>query len=275
MSGYLLRNTYRVLPTLIFVCAVVQVAAQHTAAELRLSASETGIVAHRSKISRSSVESSVGAVRKALQLGVNFIEVDVRTTLDSQLVILHDGKLDRTTRTNGPMKALTLEELRKVKLKRARGETIPTLDEVASIVSGWNSSTQHKTNLYVDCKDVKPEALLGVLEKHNLHSEAVFYGSDEFLTKLRSIFPKAQIMPALRSAEELTVKAARLRPYAFDVNWKILDADLVKLIHEYHIRVFTDLLALQDNRKNYQKASEMRLDYFQTDRAKKAARVVR
>ena len=42
-------------------------------------------------------------------MGVEFIEIDVRTSSDGVLVILHDGNLDRTTSGQGPIKNLTLK----------------------------------------------------------------------------------------------------------------------------------------------------------------------
>lgn len=231
------------------------------------------ISAHRSKVSRWSVENTPNAVRKALKAGVDFIEIDVRTTRDGHIVILHDGKLDRTTRSKGVMKELTLNELQAIKLKKAADEKIPTLEEIAGIVSEWNARSSRKTHLYVDCKDAEPDALLAILEKYDLHRDAVFYGSDDLLARLRSLFPEARIMPSLRSPDELTGKAARLKPYAFDVNMKILSTSTVSQIHGYHIRVFTDLLGLHDNRKNYKTARKMRVDAIQTDRARRVLKL--
>ncbi len=236
-------------------------------------ATAPAISAHRSKISRMSVENTPNAVRQALQLGVDFIEIDVRTTRDGQIVIFHDGTLDRTTRSKGVMKELTLKELQAIKLKKAGDEQIPTLEEIASIVSGWNTQNSKKTHLYVDCKEAGPDQLLAILEKYDLHREAVFYGSDDMLGRLRSHYPEAKIMPALRSPDELAGKAVRLKPYAFDINRKILNADLVKLVHGYDIKVFTDLLALHDTSKNYKTARKLGVDAIQTDRARKARKV--
>ncbi len=231
------------------------------------------ISAHRSKISRGSIENTPNAVKQALRLGVDFIEIDVRTTKDGHIVILHDGTLDRTTRASGVMKELTLKELQATKLKKAGDEKIPTLEEIAGIVSQWNAQSPKKTHLYVDCKNADAAALLAILKKYDLHREAVFYGSDEMLIRLRSCYPDARIMPSLRSLDELPEKAARLKPYAFDVNRKILSTNATGLIHGYHIKVFTDLLALHDNPRNYKTARKQGVDAIQTDRARKARKV--
>jgi glycerophosphoryl diester phosphodiesterase len=57
------------------------------------------------------------------------LEVDVRLSADGVLVACHDVTLDRTTNGSGPVRARSLAELRSL-TAGARGESIPTLDEV-------------------------------------------------------------------------------------------------------------------------------------------------
>jgi len=52
------------------------------------------------------------ALRRALELGVTGIELDVHATADRVLVVCHDGTVDRTTDGHGPIHSLTLAELR-------------------------------------------------------------------------------------------------------------------------------------------------------------------
>lgn len=228
------------------------------------------VSAHRSKISRKSTENTLSTMQQALQAGADYIEIDVRTTKDGHIVNMHDSKIDRTTESTGEVRNLTLDEIQKVKLKKAQdSEKIPTLDEIGRLLDEWNRKSRKKARLYVDCKDADPVALLNILTRYNLQHDAVFYGSDETLARLREADPQVNIMPALRSPEELARKAALLRPYSFDVNWKILNPEIVKSIHGYGIKVFTDLLALHDKRKNYRKAGAYGLDVMQSDRLSK------
>jgi glycerophosphoryl diester phosphodiesterase len=56
--------------------------------------------------------STLFALRRALELGVTGIELDVHATADRHLVVCHDGTVDRTTNSHGPIHAMTLAELR-------------------------------------------------------------------------------------------------------------------------------------------------------------------
>jgi glycerophosphoryl diester phosphodiesterase len=89
-------------------------------------------IAHRGASGRHP-ENTLRAVRAALDLGVDAIEVDVHA-VDGELVVIHDQHLDRTTNGRGPLRSRTFEELRQ--LDAGGGERIPTLHEVAELVSG-------------------------------------------------------------------------------------------------------------------------------------------
>ncbi len=52
------------------------------------------------------------ALRRALELGVSGIELDVHATADRHLVVCHDGTVDRTTNAHGSINTMTLAQLR-------------------------------------------------------------------------------------------------------------------------------------------------------------------
>jgi glycerophosphoryl diester phosphodiesterase len=54
------------------------------------------------------------AIRRALELGATGIELDVHATSDRELVVCHDGTVDRTTDSTGRIADLTLAELRQL-----------------------------------------------------------------------------------------------------------------------------------------------------------------
>jgi glycerophosphoryl diester phosphodiesterase len=219
-------------------------------------------------------ENTLSTFKTVLEMGVDYIEIDVRTTKDGQLAILHDGTLNRTTNGEGPMKNFTLAELKQLSANKGYGERfkeerIPTLQETAQFVAQWNKTHKHQTNLYVDCKDVAPEPLVKQLKTSNLLNGAVFYGSDDFLLALKKVYPKAKLMPSLNKHTEVEDKVAKLKPYAFDVKWTILNQALVREIHQHEVKVFSDLLGLLDTPANYKKATTMGVDLIQTDYVRK------
>jgi glycerophosphoryl diester phosphodiesterase len=56
--------------------------------------------------------STLFALRRALDLGVTGIELDVHATADRVLVVCHDSTVDRTTNGHGPIHSMTLAEVR-------------------------------------------------------------------------------------------------------------------------------------------------------------------
>lgn len=87
------------------------------------------VIAHRGA-SAYEPENTLRSVEKALELGADMVEVDVRASRDRHIVVMHDPVVDRTTNGKGYVKDMTLKELKK--LDAGLGEKIPTLHEVAS-----------------------------------------------------------------------------------------------------------------------------------------------
>ena len=79
-------------------------------------------------------ENSMTAFKRAVDHGFG-IELDVRITKDNELVVFHDGTLDRITGVSGKVCDFTLEELKKLSLSGTE-DTIPTLSEVLTLVDG-------------------------------------------------------------------------------------------------------------------------------------------
>lgn len=79
-------------------------------------------------------ENTLKGIERALDLGVDFVEIDVHRTRDDVVVVMHDETLDRTTNGSGPIREHTLEEIQK--LDAGEGERVPTLCEVLDLVKG-------------------------------------------------------------------------------------------------------------------------------------------
>src|SRR4051812_7360492 len=93
---------------------------------------EVLIAAHRGDW-RNAPENSIAAIKYAVAIGVDIVEIDVKKTADGQLVIMHDDKIDRTTTGKGRVSDYTLDSLKKFYLKNGLGipthHRIPTLEE--------------------------------------------------------------------------------------------------------------------------------------------------
>ena len=79
-------------------------------------------------------ENSLTAFERAASLGFG-IELDVRVTKDKEVVVFHDGTLDRVTNGTGKVCEHTLAELRELSLMGTE-DTVPTFREVLDLVDG-------------------------------------------------------------------------------------------------------------------------------------------
>jgi glycerophosphoryl diester phosphodiesterase len=79
-------------------------------------------------------ENTLRGFRRALELGCEFVETDVRLTRDGQLVLMHDEAVDRTTNGQGRVADLTFAELRA--LDAGQAEQVPTLAELLGLLCG-------------------------------------------------------------------------------------------------------------------------------------------
>jgi len=61
-----------------------------------------------------SPSSTIFAITQALAAGATAIELDVHATADGELVVCHDGSVDRTTPSSGTIASLTLAQLRQL-----------------------------------------------------------------------------------------------------------------------------------------------------------------
>ncbi len=88
-------------------------------------------------------ENTLYTFKRAVELGTDVLEMDLQTTSDGALVILHDREVERTTNGTGAVDSFTLSELKKLDAGfrwspdnsrsyplRNKGVTIPTLTEV-------------------------------------------------------------------------------------------------------------------------------------------------
>ncbi|MGB0605346.1 MAG: glycerophosphodiester phosphodiesterase [Candidatus Latescibacterota bacterium] len=86
-------------------------------------------IAHRGASGRGlAPENTLAAFEKALDIGVDMLEIDVRVTGDGQLIVLHDPSLDRTTDCEGIVREMRLDEIRQA--DAGDGERVPILPEV-------------------------------------------------------------------------------------------------------------------------------------------------
>jgi len=92
------------------------------------------IAAHRGQPDQSAAENAISSFAASRAAGVPFLEIDVATTKDGVLVLMHDDTLDRDTTGSGPVVNRTWAEIQALWLKRPDGtvlnERVPRFGDV-------------------------------------------------------------------------------------------------------------------------------------------------
>lgn len=118
-------------------------------------------------------ENSLANIDKAVRMGFDLYETDIRQSSDGELVIMHDGTVDRTTNGSGRVGDLTLAQLKQLRLRYSNGrlsdELVPTFEEF--LVRG-NRRILFKADYRADLETL-PEAVR-LLQKHDMLGHVLF-----------------------------------------------------------------------------------------------------
>jgi glycerophosphoryl diester phosphodiesterase len=117
------------------------------------------VTAHRGH-SLAAPENTLSAVRKAIDSGADYAEVDVQQTADGVVVVLHDSDLKRVAGVPRRVAELTHDEVRKLDVgswfgPAFAGERVPTLAEVIDLARG-------RIKLNIELKFYGPDRRLAV-----------------------------------------------------------------------------------------------------------------
>jgi glycerophosphoryl diester phosphodiesterase len=178
-------------------------------------------------------ENTVQAIEKAIALGADLVELDVRRSRDGHLVIIHDAGVDRTTDGHGAVDELTLAQL--TRLSIANDLRIPTLREALKTAAGHvGLLLELKAEGLAEqvCTEVRTCAVTGVL------IYASFFHAE--LLRIRETDRGAQTMALL--------EAVPVHPQSFAIDSKAthvglafgcLTAPFVQALHRADLQVFT------------------------------------
>ncbi len=95
------------------------------------------VIAHRGS-SGNAPENTLVSFRKAIEMGADFIELDIHLSKDGELIVMHDETVNRTTNGKGKIRELTLAEIKGLDAgswfnEEFKGVVVPTLGEVLEL----------------------------------------------------------------------------------------------------------------------------------------------
>ena len=176
-------------------------------------------------------ENTLLSMQKAIDLGVDQIEIDVHLTRDQHLVVIHDTTVDRTTDGQGAVADFALEEIKR--LDAGKGERIPTLQEVIDLVRG-------KVVLQIELKGPDTaEPVVRTVEQNNIESEVLLTSFvHERLREARQLNPSLAL-GALWSQPppDACEQAIDMGAEAIHILHPNIDAQLVQKAHAHGLMI--------------------------------------
>ena len=226
-------------------------------------ANKVDVIAHRGE-HLAHPENTLPAIEAAIAIGVDWVEIDVRTTSDGKFVLMHDAKVDRTTNGKGPVASMSFDDIRKLDA----GAKVPTLDEALSLMRG-------KCGVYFDAKQISAAAIIEALKSHGMIDRCVVYGGFDLLKDLTAAGHPKLAMPEAVSVEVARRILAELKTSTFAFDRRDFRDEVIAVVREAGKGVFVDRLGLDDNEASWLDAVKRGATGIQTDHPAELLRALR
>jgi glycerophosphoryl diester phosphodiesterase len=261
-----------VLGFVLFFCAgTIDVSAQR-AEDLRRKLldpeGEVLVAAHRAAHAKYP-ENSLDAIREAIRLKVDIIEIDVKVSKDGVPFLMHDRTMDRTTNGKGDPEEFTWEELQglaiveKGKVTRLK---IPSLEQALNEAHG-------KILVDLDLKTDRLDDLFRIVEKTSMQDYVLFFDSDyNVLQRVQKKSRNFMIMPRVYNAAQADSAVMLFDPPVVHIDFDCYTDETVDIIKGSMARIWINALGDPDvdirngkPKKALKKLLEKRASIVQTD----------
>ena len=141
-------------------------------------------------------ENTLESILKAFDLGLSFVEIDVKISKDRVPILLHDDTLDRTTNGSGLAIDYDYENIKKLDAgkffyKDNTNIFVPKLEDILSLCTNYNG------NLNIELKPNKnfeKENTLQIYElTKNIHQIDIFFSSFDMISilEISKLYPQS------------------------------------------------------------------------------------
>ncbi|RWY52600.1 glycerophosphodiester phosphodiesterase family protein [Mucilaginibacter gilvus] len=211
-------------------------------------------------------ENSLEAYREAIKNEADYIEIDLRTTKDSQLVSMHDGTVNRMANGKGTVSSFTLDELKQLKLKgkdSTQTYRIPTFAEILKLA-------KNKINIYLDFKAADPTAAYKMIKAYGMEKQVLVYINSQ--AQFTGWLKEAPKMPLMLSLPDSVKSVSGMQKFLDAYQPDLLDGDysqytpaLLAYAASMKLPVWPDIQSAGEGPADWDKALQKGLTGLQTD----------
>jgi glycerophosphoryl diester phosphodiesterase len=201
------------------------------------------VIAHRGD-SGQAPEHTFASYNRAVELGADYIEIDLRLTKDNHLIAFHDETVERTTNGKGAVRDLTLERVKKLDAgswfdSSYKDEKVPTLEEIFERYG--NDENYYIETEVLEGSLVMEKQLVSLIEEYNLEDNVVIQSF--FPESLKEVKKLNNKLPLVLLLEKETVftkeKINEWNNYLFAVAPTCLDLNerIVSKLHSSDLKI--------------------------------------
>lgn len=213
-------------------------------------------------------ENTLAAYKEAIKNEADYVEIDLRTTKDGQLVSMHDASLNRMTNGKGPVKDMTLAEIEElqVKSKDSLDKTVyrvPTFEQILN-------ACKNRIYIYIDFKEADPAVAYQMLKKFGMEKQVLVYiNAPHQFTEWRKADPEMPLMVSMpdsvKSPSAMKNFINKVKPDILDGSYQGYDNTMVTFANNNNLPVWPDAQSRDEGPQVWELALQKGLKGLQTD----------
>lgn len=209
-------------------------------------------------------ENTRAAAQKCIDWGVAYVEIDVRTSKDKQLYILHDPTVNRTTNGKGFLRQMTAEEIDKLDAgswfdSKFADQKVPQLRPYLEWIKG-------KAKVYFDVKDADIKQLIAMVYDVGMQDDCFFwFASGKQAQKFRELDQKLALKVNVSNPLQVAEAAGKYHANIVEVDLKNMTPELVKACQQRDIKIM--IYHPQKDRDGFRKVIEWQPDMVNLNHA--------
>ena len=207
-------------------------------------------------------ENTLAAYDAAIEIGVDFVEIDLRTTKDGRIVSIHNKEIDSyvTNGRRGLVSEMTLEQLKQLDIGRRigpqwSGERIPTFEEILELCKG-------RVGIYLDLKEASVDKVVSIVNKWGMSRQVLWYADFDELQRVAELCSECILMPDPGPEENLPKVIERFEPSVIAAVWRHYSQSFAVKCHQAGAIVIVD----ESGPACWQDALAWNTDGIQSDR---------
>ena len=225
------------------------------------------IVAHRG-FKAVAPENSIAAFEAAFAVDADYMEVDVRPTKDRELILMHDGKVDRTTNGKGLVTDFLFTDIRKLDA----GQLQPVITFREALLWAKKSGAR----IDVDHKDGTVEEVAKVIKDTGMTDRVVIEGARARLLRFTELLPGVDTMPKVTSVDDIRTACEALHTTVIRLSLAQLEQpNAVNAVRRCGARVSVTILGQEDTEEGIRRVIASGAQIIETDHPDIVARIRR